>query len=119
MLFTAQISFAQQGYTVNGMVKDSTGLTVPGATVTMLMAKDSLSMSTGMDGIFIFKNMKQPTFTIKITGIGYTTYRKTIAGAPATGSFSLGTIILKTSSRELGVVNIVSVKPVKVKEETI
>ncbi|MBW4889976.1 TonB-dependent receptor family protein [Mucilaginibacter sp. HMF5004] len=119
MLFTAQRGFAQQGYTVNGLVKDTTGLTVPGATVTMLTAKDSLSMSTGMDGIFIFKNLSQPVFTIRIKGIGYTTYQKTFAGAPATGSFSLGTILLKNSSTQLDVVNIVSVIPVKMKEDTL
>jgi len=119
LLFIAKMSFAQQAYTVNGTVKDSTGATVPGATVTMLMAKDSLSQSTGMDGAFGFKNMQQSAFSIRISAIGYAAYRKTFVGAGSTGIYSLGAIVLKTDNRMLNTVNIVSVNPVKLKEDTI
>ncbi len=119
LLFIANQSFAQQGYTVNGIVKDSTGLTVPGATVTMLTAKDSSSLSTTIDGIFTFKNMQQSAFTIKVTAIGYTVYRKTFVGAGKAGSFAIGAIVLKANNTLLNTVNIVSVNPVKLKEDTV
>jgi len=119
LLFIVNRSFAQQGYTVTGIVKDTTGLTVPGATVTMLTAKDSLSLSTSIDGIFSFKNMEQSTFTIKVSAIGYAGYHKTFVGAGKTGSFALGAIILKTNNTLLNTVQITSVNPVKLKEDTV
>ena len=119
MLFMAHSSFAQQTYTVNGMVKDTTNQTVPGATVTILAGKDSLSMSTGIDGIFIFKSMQQPVFSIKISAVGYASYHKTFVGANKAGAFSLGVITLKTEVRQLDAVNVVGIIPVKLKEDTI
>jgi hypothetical protein len=118
LLLLAGQSFAQQGFTVNGTVKDSTG-TVPGATVTLFMGKDSSSLSTGIDGAFSFKNLQQPTFTIRVTGIGYAPYRKTFVGANKSGVFSLGNIMMKASSNVLTTVNIVAANPVKLKEDTI
>src|SRR5476651_1879933 len=119
LLFIANRGFTQQGYTVTGIVKDTTGLTVPGATVTMLTAKDSSSLSTGIDGIFSFKNMEQSTFTIRISAIGYAGYHKTFVGAGKTGSFALGAIILKANNTLLNTVQITSVNPVKLKEDTV
>ncbi|EHQ31149.1 TonB-dependent receptor [Mucilaginibacter paludis] len=118
-LFLSSQGFAQQTLTVSGIVKDSTGLAVPGAKVTMLMANDSLSVSTGTNGVFSFTKVQQAPFSITISALGYLPNRKAYKGVTKTGAFFLGTTVLKNSSTLLNAVNIVGVNPIKLKEDTV
>ncbi|WP_461788324.1 outer membrane beta-barrel protein [Pedobacter sp.] len=56
---------------ISGIVKDSTDLGVPGVTVRLTSEKDTLITSTNPDGIFVFKNVKQATYTMSLTMMGY------------------------------------------------
>ncbi|WP_113639654.1 outer membrane beta-barrel protein [Nubsella zeaxanthinifaciens] len=56
---------------ISGIVKDSTDLGVPGVTVRLTSEKDTLITSSNSDGIFVFKNVKQATYTMSFTMMGY------------------------------------------------
>jgi hypothetical protein len=87
LLLLCQHSFAQRGSggrrsaapsttplplrEVSGIVKDTTGNTVPGATIILMSKKDTLSTSTNADGVFVLKNVKLATFVLTISEIGY------------------------------------------------
>ncbi|HWZ04807.1 MAG TPA: TonB-dependent receptor [Mucilaginibacter sp.] len=58
---------------VSGIVQDSTGAAIAGATVKLVSAKDSVVTTTDNDGIFIFDKVKMATFTLSVSEIGYTT----------------------------------------------
>ncbi|MFD0752168.1 outer membrane beta-barrel protein [Mucilaginibacter calamicampi] len=58
---------------VSGVVKDSKGETVIGASVKLISAKDSLQTATNEDGIFIFKDVKLATFVITVKAMGMKT----------------------------------------------
>jgi uncharacterized membrane protein YgcG len=64
----AQLPFRE----ISGIVKDTTDNEVPGATVTLTSDQDTLKMSTNVDGIFIFKNVKSATYTLQVQSIGFT-----------------------------------------------
>jgi hypothetical protein len=55
---------------VSGLVKDSKGEPVVGATVKLISEKDSLVAAANEDGIFIFKDVKLATFTLTIKSQG-------------------------------------------------
>ncbi len=52
---------------ISGIVKDTTDVGLPGATVRLTSEKDTLITSTNPDGIFVFKNVKSATYTLSIT----------------------------------------------------
>jgi hypothetical protein len=62
---------------VSGIVQDSTGEPVTGATIKIISAKDSLLTSSDKDGIFIFGSVKMANFILTASEIGFkTTVRK-------------------------------------------
>ncbi len=58
---------------VSGVIRDSKGETIIGASVKLISAKDSMQTATNEDGIFIFKDVKLATFTITVKGMGMKT----------------------------------------------
>ncbi|QEC77370.1 outer membrane beta-barrel protein [Mucilaginibacter ginsenosidivorax] len=66
------------GARISGFILDDTKKPLDGATVILLAAKDSSVVSTQLvnpDGGFVFKNVKDNTYLIKATYIGYKTYQ--------------------------------------------
>ncbi|MFC0514282.1 outer membrane beta-barrel protein [Mucilaginibacter angelicae] len=66
------------GGKISGTVLDDAKKPLDGATVTLLVAKDSAVVSTllaNKDGSFTFQNLKDNTYIIKATYIGYKSYR--------------------------------------------
>ncbi len=118
LLFIAQRGFTQQSFTVTGMVKDSTGA-VPGASVTLLVNKDSVSASSNASGGFTFKGVPRGMFTISISSIGYVHYRKSYTPDNSDVVFTIAPITLKPSSTMLKTVQVVAANPVKLKEDTV
>ncbi len=47
-------AYAQIGRKVSGLVKDSTGTTIPGSTVELLTGKDNMEVATDLNGKFTF-----------------------------------------------------------------
>ncbi len=118
MLSTAM---AQTGRQVSGMIIDTTQLSVPGTTVKYVSnAGDSTATVTGLDGKFVFNNVKGTSITVTITSLGYEGIRKRFNFADNDAKpLDLGTIVLKAESKTLNQVNIVGVIPVKIKEDTV
>src|SRR3978361_208469 len=66
------------GGKISGSVVDDAKKPLDGATVILLVAKDSTVVSTQLakpDGSFAFQNLKDNTYQIKATYIGYKNYR--------------------------------------------
>jgi len=80
--------FAFAQITISGMVRDSTGKSLPGASV---IIENSFTTSVSdNDGKFILKNIKAGKNNIKISYIGYTTAEKEIdVNENATVDFAL------------------------------
>src|ERR1700712_4630484 len=69
---------AQTGGKISGSVTDNAKKPLDGATVILLIAKDSSVVTTQLakpDGSFAFQNLKDDTYLIKATYIGYKNYR--------------------------------------------
>ncbi len=64
-------SYAQTGRQVSGVVKDSTGVTLPGTTLKLLTGTDSLIVATDMNGRFTFTAVPVNQFSLVVFSIGY------------------------------------------------
>lgn len=117
--FSALKSNAQGGRPISGTIIDSTKLTLPGSSVKISSEKgDSLATTTDANGKFTFPAIKGLKINLTITSIGYQGvikhYTITDDGKPVV----LNPIVLKSETRQLGVVTIVGVNPVILKEDT-
>jgi hypothetical protein len=76
--FFSFLSFSQQnkGLTVTGQVVEKSGQTVPFATI--VIEKTDLSMISDENGKFTFKNVKPGRYTIKVSAIGFSGFKKSI-----------------------------------------
>ncbi|WP_259070104.1 outer membrane beta-barrel protein [Mucilaginibacter sp. X4EP1] len=112
-------SFGQTGRDIHGTVTDSTKLSLPGSTVKLITATDSISTTTDAKGAFIFQGVKATQFSLWIQSIGFDPVRKRITLDNTNQPVFLRPIVLKTSSTMLSTVTISDVLPIKVKEDTI
>ena len=112
-------SYAQTGRLIKGSVTDSTNVTLPGTTVKLLTATDSIATSTDANGVFVFPSVKANQFSLVIYSIGYEPIKRRIILDNATTSVLLKPIILKVSTNTLSTVNITAINPVKLKEDTV
>lgn len=111
---------AQTGREVDGTVIDSTKLTIPGATVTLVSDKgDSTVTVTDGNGKFVFPAVKGTKFSLTIASIGYQTLKRRYAFDNDTKPAVLAPIVLKQESNMLKGVTIVGVNPVVLKEDTV
>ncbi|QJD95270.1 outer membrane beta-barrel protein [Mucilaginibacter robiniae] len=118
LVFITKLSFAQTTREVTGVVKDSTGITLPGSTVKLIAGHDSVTTVTNANGAFSFPTVKNNQFIIRVSSIGYIAYQKQFSFAADNKSVNTGTIILKTESTLLKSVTITDVNPIKLKEDT-
>ncbi len=56
---------------ISGIVKDAEDLGVPGVTLKLSSAKDTLVTVTNSDGVFVFKQVKMATYTLNISMLGF------------------------------------------------
>lgn len=111
---------AQTGREVDGTITDSTKLTIPGATVTLVSDKgDSTVTVTDGNGKFVFPGVKGTKFSLTIGSIGYRTLKRRYAFDNDTKPAVLAPIILKQESNMIKGVTIVGVNPVILKEDTV
>src|ERR1700744_3629766 len=79
LLFLFNLAHAQTtGGKVSGSIIDENKKPLDGATVILLAAKDSAVVSSQLvnqDGSFVFQNLKDGTYILKATYIGYKTYK--------------------------------------------
>lgn len=118
-LFATLFSKAQSSFDVNGVLKDSTDLTVIGAAVKLTSSQDSLVTVTGVDGKFSFKNVKSNQFILSISALGYQTVRRNFQNNEGKSNLILNNIIMKSDSKLLGEVLVNGTPDVVVKDDTL
>lgn len=119
LFLSVQLSYGQARHDVSGVVKDSTGQTLPGSTIKLLYGKDSVITATDINGGFAFKGIAASEFSLVFQSIGYQTLRRHYVVGNDTKPANLGAIILKAESKQLKSVTITAVTPVKIKEDTL
>lgn len=77
LFFLPNNMFAQNTNTVSGKVLDDSGVTVPGANVSI--KETGKSTVTNENGEYSFSNVTAGTYTIIATNVGYKTFEKKIA----------------------------------------
>lgn len=77
LFFLPNKGFAQNTNTVSGKVLDDSGVTVPGANVSI--KETGKSTVTDENGGYSFSNVEAGTYTIIATNVGYKTFEKKIA----------------------------------------
>jgi hypothetical protein len=113
-------ALAQAGRQVSGLVKDSTGITLPGSTIKLyISATDSLVTATDANGKFSFGAVPVNQFSIVVLSVGYQPLKRRFILNNANTPADLAPIILKGDAIALKGVNIVDVNAVKIKEDTV
>jgi hypothetical protein len=92
---------------ISGLVLDDTKKPIDAATVILLTAKDSVVVSTqfaNRDGSFTFQNLKDNTYIVKVTCVGYKTYRSTNVIVSGQKHTILPAIVLASAGKTLNAV---------------
>lgn len=77
LFFLSNNLFAQNQNTISGKVLDDSGVTIPGANVTI--KETGKSTVTDENGGYSFSNIEAGTYTVIATNVGYKTFEKKIA----------------------------------------
>lgn len=104
---------------VSGIVLDSTRSSVPGATLTLKYNTDSLSTSTNVDGIFVFKGVKSATFYLTVRSLGYKPITYHLLNDDRASKIILDPVMLVPDSRMLAQVTIDGTPNITYKTDTI
>ncbi|HEX8020965.1 TonB-dependent receptor [Mucilaginibacter sp.] len=104
---------------VSGIVQDSSGAPVARATVILKSAKDSLMTTSDKDGIFIFENVREATFLLTVSEIGFTTKVSRYLNNDEAKKIVLAPITLKDQYYKLKQVNINGAPTVVYKTDTV
>ncbi|MBC7400331.1 MAG: outer membrane beta-barrel protein [Mucilaginibacter sp.] len=104
---------------VSGIVKDESGQTVIGATIILKSKKDTISVATNEDGVFIIKGVKQNTFNITVNSVGFKPFVQKYAFSDTKKNVVLDPITLKTDAKELALVTINGTPSVTYKTDTV
>ncbi len=113
-------AYAQTGRQVSGIVKDSTGITLPGSTVKLFTTPtDSLVTATDATGRFTFPTVSVNQFSVVVWAVGYKPLKRRFILNNDTKPADLAPIILKSESIALKGVTITDVNAIKLKEDTV
>jgi len=104
---------------VSGVVKDGTGQTVIGATILLSSKSDTIRAASNDDGVFVLHNVKQATFVVTVTSVGYAPYTKRYLMNDVAKRIVLDPIVLKDDSKELNTVNINGTPSIVYKTDTV
>lgn len=116
---TLHIARAQSTKEVKGVVVNSTGEPIVGATIRLTSSLDTLKVSTGDLGKFNLKSVKSSVFRIEFHSLGYSTLIKSYDMKADLAVFDLKSIILTEKSIELEEVGIEATPDVYAKGDTI
>jgi len=118
LIISAQ-TYAQTGRQVSGVVKDSTGITLPGTTVKLLTGTDSLSVGTDINGRYTFPSVTVNQFSLVVFSVGYKPLKRRFVLNNDTKPAELTPIVLKPAAIALAGVTITDVNAMKLKEDTV
>jgi len=118
IFITAQVH-AQSSRVVTGIVKDSTGVTLPGVIVKLFVGKDSSVVATDGTGRYTFKAVTSNQFSLTFVSIGYQGLRRKYNLTAGNTTAEMAPVVLKSDAIMLSGVTITDVNAVKVKEDTV
>ncbi|SEO14490.1 Outer membrane receptor proteins, mostly Fe transport [Mucilaginibacter gossypiicola] len=101
------------GGSISGTVSDEAKKPLDGATLVLLAAKDSTVISTSLakaDGSFSFQNLKNNTYIIKATYMGYKTHVSSQVAVSQQKPVNLPAITLSPSGKTLNEVSVTAKK---------
>ncbi len=104
-----QLTYAQTGGKISGSVLDDAKKPLDGATITVMTAKDSTvagNQLANRDGSFAFQNLKNDTYIIKVTYIGYKNYVSGNVLVSGQKAVVLPVIVLSPAGKTLGGVTV-------------
>ena len=113
-LLSITIARAQNNFTVNGSVKDSLGNSIAGATVRLVMGKDTQIRISDKDGLFNFVHTVGNPFQLMLSCTGFKSLKKNYNFAEKQTRLELPSIILTAETQMLQEVKI-KAKAIRVK----
>ncbi|MBD1385568.1 outer membrane beta-barrel protein [Mucilaginibacter rigui] len=114
------ISAAQTARPVSGSVVDTTKLTLPGSNVKIRTELGDSSITIAdVNGKFTFPSVKGNKITLTISSIGFEGLIKHYTLQGDGKPVVLDPIVLRSATKQLGVVTIVGVNPIVFKEDTV
>jgi hypothetical protein len=119
LVLLVQRATAQQPYEVGGLVRDSVGGVLVGATVRLALAKDTHYTMTDKRGYFVIFFSKAGVGSVQVTMKGYRPLLKNVRVSPARASVQLGTLVLRADYQELSEVVVSRVRPLLIKQDTV
>lgn len=112
-----------QKITLKGQLADSTGTSLPSATVLILNPKDSSLVNFGVSnnlGFFEIKNLNRAEYLFRVTYVGYAPLTVKVSPKPEEAVIDLGLLKMEPESRILDEITIQAERaPVVVKKDTI
>ncbi|MCU7692906.1 outer membrane beta-barrel protein [Haoranjiania flava] len=119
VLFLTTQLYAQTGRQVSGVVNNAEGTALPGATIKLLTAKDSLVVAADDQGRYHFLSVPVNQFSLLVTSIGYQQAKYSYRLPPGRLAVELSPVILKSDTTTLRDVTVSSITAVRMKEDTI
>jgi hypothetical protein len=111
---------AQAQHEVRGVIQDTTGAALPGTSVKLISATDTLATAANMDGSFLFPRVKSAEFRLTVDLIGFQSINRRFLPQPSNpNTINVGAIKMRVTLNQLKGVTIVGVNAVKVKEDTV
>jgi hypothetical protein len=111
---------AQSTYRVSGTIRDTTGQEMIGATVLLMMGRDTLHTVSNDAGRFTFQQVPRSTFTLRVSVLGYETWYREFSFKDAGTQIDLPLIKLTMKTNNLKEVIVKGrPSPIVVKEDTI
>ena len=110
-LFIFNFSHAQTGGKISGSVLDENKKPLDGATVILLTTKDSTQISSQLaktDGSFAFLNLKDNTYLVKVTFVGYKDFRSSQVVISQQNAVTLQSFVLSPAGKSLNEVSVTS-----------
>ncbi|WP_443937884.1 outer membrane beta-barrel protein [Pedobacter sp. MW01-1-1] len=104
---------------VSGIIKDDSKLGVPGVTIRLTSAHDTLTTVTNDDGIFVLKKVKDATYTLAASSLGYKTFVGKFKQNDVTPRIIMDPIFLKNDSKTLNEVTINGTPSITYKTDTV
>ncbi|TDQ73348.1 outer membrane beta-barrel protein [Sphingobacterium yanglingense] len=119
-LFVSFSVQAQSNKVVQGFLRDSLSRPIAGASVQYIAGTDTLKTSSSVGGIYTFNNLKDQSFKIKVSSLGFEPFEKNYTFAPVEENRMLvPNIILLGIPNMLEEVVINGVVTVQVKGDTV
>lgn len=104
---------------ISGILTDSVGLPITGASVSLRSSRDSVTCQSNADGIFIFKKIKSTIFILSISSVGYNKIVRKYLFNDSQIKITLDPIVLGQETKMLQEVKINGTPTIKYKIDTV